>query len=161
MKSIEMHGEMLKALNMFVSEFDSSIRLDVFTFLLSEERKEQLAQPSSHAGSPSEPSRVCRAQSPQELLRKCDVSSSTDKALILAYWMEENEKKENFSSLDLKNAFSSAREPAPSNPSDVLAKLDGANRVMKAEKIGKSQTYRLTQTGIEQVQTWLTTPRQN
>jgi len=83
-----------------------------------------------------------------------------DKALVLAYWLEEDQKKQSFTSLDLKEAFATAREPAPGNPSDVMAKLDGAGRVMKAEKMGNTQSYRLTGTGIKQVQTWLSAPKE-
>jgi hypothetical protein len=36
-----------------------------------------------------------------------------------------------------------------------------ANRVMKAQKVGKGQSYRLTQTGIEEVQGWLKAPKEN
>jgi len=78
-----------------------------------------------------------------------------DKAIVLAFWIEEYQDKGHFTSAELKSAFANAREPAPANPSDVVAKLEGAGKFMRAEKLGKSQYYRLTQTGIDQVHAWL------
>jgi hypothetical protein len=51
----------------------------------------------------------------------------------------------------LKNAFLSAREPAPVNPSDIVAKLEAARKLMKGDRIGKAQSYRLTRTAINEV----------
>jgi hypothetical protein len=158
MKSIDSHGEMLKEINAFVSGLDSSVRHEAFKFLLAEEQKE-IPKGGAVANS-VQASRLDRNLSPQELLRKCNVSSSMDTALVLAYWLEEELKKEAFTSLDLKNAFSVAREPAPVNPSDVVAKLDGAGKLLKADKVGKSQSYRLSGTGIELVKTWLASSKE-
>ena len=159
MKAIDSHGENLKKINEFIIELDPSVRLEVFRFLLAEEEKQS---PKSIVGTREvPPPQSDRNVSPQERLRVCDASSSLDKALILAYWLEEDQKKAAFTSFDLKEAFITAREPAPVNTSDVVAKLDAAGRVMKADKIGKSQSYRLTQTGIEQVQNWLKAKKEN
>ena len=150
MKSLETYGKQLKELNAFVCQLDESIRLEAFKFLLSHEYEDGPPTKSSPGGV-----RHDRGLSPQELIRTCKASSLMDKALVLAFWIEEHQQKEYFSSVDLRDGFVSAREPAPSNPSDVVAKLDAAGKVMKSEKIGKVQYYRLTSTGVEQVQNWL------
>jgi len=159
MKSIDAYGDILKEISTFVTGLDPSVRHEAFKFLLAEEQK-NAPEPSSIANSDKAP-KPERSLSPQELLRKCNVSSSMDIALVLAYWLEEDQKKESFTSLDLRNAFSTAREPAPVNPSDVVAKLDGAGKLLKAEKVGKSQSYRLSGTGIEMVKSWLTAPSED
>jgi hypothetical protein len=159
MKSIESHGEMLKKINGFVVGLDPSVRLEAFKFLLAEEEKQSL-RGGDAGGTAGQLLKFNRNLSPQEWLRNCHVSSLMDKALVLAYWLEEDQKKESFTSLDLKGAFIAAREPAPANPSDVVAKLEGAGKLMKASKVGKSQSYRLTGTGIEQVQNWLSAPQE-
>src|SRR4029077_1957364 len=132
------HGETLKEINSFVSGLDPAVRAEAFKFLLGEEQK-QIPKGVSVLATGGLP-QSNRTLSPQEWLRSCGVSSSMDKALVLAYWLEENQKKQSFTSLDLKDAFVAAREPAPGNPSDVVAKLDGAGRVMKAEKVGHTQS---------------------
>jgi hypothetical protein len=158
MKSLDTHGEMIKKIDAFVAKLDSAVRLEAFKFLLAEEQKHTPKNDTTvHSGQTSKSE---RGLSPQEWLRSCNVSSSMDKSLVLMYWLEEDQKKESFTSLDLKDAFTAAREPVPANPSDVVAKLDGAGKVMKAEKVGKSQSYRLTRTGIDQVQSWLNSPKE-
>jgi hypothetical protein len=158
MKSLDSHGEMIKEINAFVAKLDPAVRLEAFKFLLAEEQTQtSKSNTIAHSGQTSKSE---RSLSPQEWLRNCNVSSSMDKALVLAYWLEEDQKKVSFTSLDLKDAFTAAREPVPANPSDVVAKLDGAGKVMKADKVGKSQSYRLTRTGIDQVQSWLNSPKE-
>ncbi len=116
MSSVDNLGPTIKKINSFISDLDDAIKLQVFNILFNEDQKE-LGEPASvvlaKARTDSE-----RGISPQELLRKCKVSSSMDKAVVLAYWLEEHQEKESFTSVDLKSAFSSAREPAPANPSD-------------------------------------------
>jgi len=150
-KSLDEYGELIKELDGFVKKLDESIRLEVFRFLLERE-----GRPSAAGGQPKAIVKDGRGLSPQELIRKCRVTNLTDKALVLAYWLENHEEKPEFSSLDLKEAFVKAREPSPGNPSDVVARLDGAGKLMKADKVGKVQNYRLTTTGIDEVTAWFT-----
>jgi len=153
MKALEMYGKTIKEIDGFARQLDESIRLEAFKFLLDQELKQD-SKSSGTAGVKSA-SEHGRELSAQELIRSCRVASLMDKALVLAYWLEEHQKKESFSSIDLKGAFTSAREPAPANSSDVVAKLEHAGKVMKAEKAVKAQNYRLTTTGIQDVERWL------
>jgi hypothetical protein len=77
------------------------------------------------------------------------------KAEVLGYWAEVHQGKQSFSSGDLKDAFSQAREPAPKNLSDVVAKLASAGKLMPTERSGTIQYYRLTRTAIDEVASWL------
>ncbi|MDT4969241.1 MAG: hypothetical protein QOJ64_3978 [Acidobacteriota bacterium] len=153
MPSVDTLGPTIKNINSFIGGLDDAIKLRVFDILFDEDKKELSQHPSvviAKARTDSD-----RGISPQELLRKCRVSSLMDKAVVLAYWLEEHQAKGSFTSADLKSAFSSAREPAPANPSDVVAKLEGGGKIMKTEKVGKAQYYQLTGTGMDQVNDWL------
>jgi hypothetical protein len=153
MKSLEIHGESIREINAYVSELDPSIRLEVFKVLFAEEQKQTaLSVAAVQVGQPQMPG---RSLAPRERLRSCHVSSLIDKGLALAFWMEVDGGKEGFTSIDLKKAFSDALEPAPGNTSDIIAKLGAAGKVMKMGKAGKSQSYRLTGTGMDQVNKWI------
>lgn len=152
MKPAETQRALIKELSTFVKDLDPAIRLEAFRYLLAREGGEGA---SREAGAGGVRSVQTRDLSPQEVLRKCKVSSLTDTALVLGFWIEDGQGKSSFSSADLKDAFVRARETAPVNPSDIVAKLDGAGRIMKADKVGKAQYYRLTRTGIDEVQKWL------
>lgn len=151
MKALDEYREMITECDQFIRKLDESIRVEVFRFLIDKEQKSTASPGVEHSKITIKEG---RGLSPQELIRKCQVTNLTDKALVLAYWLEDHEGKTSFSSGDLKDAFVKAREPAPANPSDVVARLDGAGKVMKAEKIGKGQQYRLTVTGIKDVTQW-------
>lgn len=75
-----------------------------------------------------------------------------EKAVVLAYWLEKYQQQPTFSSTDLKVAFEKAREPSAKNPSDLVAKLETTARIMKAEKVGAVQHYRLTSTAVEEIE---------
>jgi hypothetical protein len=152
MRALEIYGDVIKEADGFIRQLDETIRLTTYNFLMNEERKDGMSIGAPKSAIPSSGERTF---SPQELIHVCGASSLMDKAVVLGYWLEEYEGKESFTSAELKSAFLSAREPAPVNPSDVVAKLEGARKLMKAEKIGKAQSYRLTRTAINQVQEWL------
>ena len=151
MKAIARYGETIIKLAEFVKPLDESVRAEAFKFLLAQE----LSQVST--GSPPGKSMVQRetqrrAVAPQELIRKSSASSFTDKAVVLAYWLETYQQQSTFSSADLKTAFEQAREQSAKNPSDLVAKLEATARIMKAEKVGAVQHYRLTSTAIEEIE---------
>ena len=153
MKALDTYGDTIKQADAFVRQLDERIRLAAFNLLMAEE---QNATPVTgeviHPSAIQQPSRTL---SPQEMIHLCGATSLMDKAIVLAYWLEEYQGNESLTSADLKTAFLSAREPAPVNPSDVVAKLETARRLMKGDKTGKAQSYRLTRTAINEVRQWL------
>jgi hypothetical protein len=153
MKALDIYGEAIKQADTFVRELDETIRLAAFNLLMAEERNVQPI--TGEVSQPKAIQQTNRTLSAQELIHLCGATSLMDKALVLAYWLEEYQGNQSFTSADLKTAFLSAREPAPVNPSDVVAKLESARRLMKGEKIGKAQSYRLTRTAINEVLQWL------
>ena len=154
MKALDLYGDSIREADAFIRELDETIRLAAFNLLMMEERsvKPIAGEVIQVVGAAQQPNRV---MSPQELLYLCGATSLIDKAIVLAYWLEEFQGNESFTSADLKSAFVSAREPAPANPSDVVAKLEAARKLMKGDRIGKAQSYRLTGTAIKEVTEWM------
>jgi hypothetical protein len=158
MKSLSTYGDAILELSEFVAKLDESVRLEAFKFLLAEEFKtgSERSAASTKAVTASYTAQS-REIAPQELIRKSGATTFTEKAVVLGYWLEEFQKQPTFSSGDLKSAFEQAREQSPKNPSDLVAKLESSARVMKAEKAGSVQYYRLTSTAIQEVEGWLNT----
>jgi hypothetical protein len=152
--------DMILDISKFIEQLDESVRLEAFKFLLAEE-----LETSSNPVSRKEPAPAAhrlpdrdvgpRKVAPQELIRQSGASSFTEKAIVLAYWLEEFQQRPTFSTADIKSAFEQAREHSPKNPSDLVAKLETSARIMRAEKSTGIQHYRLTSTAILEVQRWL------
>src|ERR1051325_11798433 len=153
MKALDTYGETIREADAFVRELDETIRLAAFNLLMEEERNvSPIIGEVTHASAKQQTNRTL---SPQELIHLCGATSLMDKAVVLAYWLAGYPGNESFTSADLKGAFVSAREPAPVNPSDVVAKLEAARKLMKGDRIGKAQSYRLTGTAINEVKKWM------
>lgn len=156
MNTLDEYGDTILQLSEFVKQLDESIRVEAFKFLLERE-----ITPASKPGAHTPPAKASsrsstdRPVAPQELIRKSGVSKFTDKAIVLAYWLEQYQQRTTFSSSDLKAAFEQAREPSPKNPSDLVANLEVTGRVMRAEKSGNIQHYRLTSSAISEVERWI------
>lgn len=147
MDSLDKYGETMLRLSEFVQRLDERVRAEAFKFLLSQE-----THPPTSATVPSQTANQDRPIAPQELIRKTNASSFVEKGLALAYWLETYQQQETFSSGDLKLAFEQAREHSPKNPSDLVGKLESAMRIMKADRVGGVQRYRLTRTAIDEIQ---------
>jgi len=150
--------QLISEINEFVKTLDENVREAAIKFLLGHWGADTV--PLSAARAPGVASPVTavaddRDISPQELIRQCNANSGMAKAEVLGYWLEVHQGKHSFSSGDLKEAFSQAREPAPRNASDVVAKLASAGKLMPAEKSGAVQYYRLTRTAIDEVRNWV------
>ena len=156
MNALDDYGDTIQQLSDFVKNLDESIRVEAFRFLLSRETAPVAKSPTENIARAviSQRPSSDRPVAPQELIRKSGVSKFTDKAIVLAYWLEQYQEQATFSSGDLKAAFEQAREPSPKNPSDLVANLEATGRVMRAEKTGNVQHYRLTSSAINEVERW-------
>src|ERR1700722_4847306 len=101
MKSTTQYGDTIIKLSEFVKQLDESVRAEAFKFLLSHESG-MISEKAAPIAPIVQREAQSRAISPQELIRKTKTSSFTDKAVILAFWLEEYQKKVSFSSADLK-----------------------------------------------------------
>jgi hypothetical protein len=157
MNAIKEFGPDIREIDKFVAGLDPAVRAPAFEFLLS---RQFGFRPTNRdvAGETIEPilsSPVVerhRALAPQELLRRVEASTATEKAILLGYWLEVHQGQTSFSGSKLKEAFDLAREQSPVNPSDLVAKLEKAGRLMRTEKIGTTQYYRLTRTAFEEIE---------
>jgi len=154
MSAVDDYGETIQRISEFVKTLDESIRAEAFNFLIEREATPGLKSATPRAARPAL-THSDRPIAPQELIRRSGVSKFTDKAIVLAYWLEKDQNQLTFSSGDLKAAFEQAREPSPKNPSDLVANLEATGRVMRAEKSGNIQQYRLTSSAIDEVERWI------
>src|SRR5436190_10488439 len=150
----EERRQLVSELNEFVKTLDENVREAAFKFLLGQRGEDTVPLTTARTVGAA-PLAIAVAEdrdiSPQELIRQSNANSGMAKAEVLGYWLEVHQGKQSFSSGDLKEAFSQAREPAPRNASDVVAKLASAGKLMPAEKSGAVQYYRLTRTAIDEV----------
>jgi hypothetical protein len=152
--AIQKWGKTIIDIDKFVRQLDDSIRGEAFRFLIMEDAKEGGAdEPTKKVGSSA--AHGGRDVAPQELIRQAKLTTVMDKAEILGFWLETHRGIESFTSADLKEAFKVAREPVPTNPSDVVAKLTGKGKLMEVDKRGGLQSYSLTGTAVGEVETWL------
>jgi len=154
MNSNEEYSAALQELEKLVLPLTAEVRAEAFRFLLARRFGE-----STPVSGPNIASQIAkknpldgRTLAAQELLRKCKGGNLSDMAVLLGYCMEHYQSKTMFSSTDLKDAFESAREPAPKNVSDVVAKLEHAGKLMRADKVAGVQNYRLTGSAVESVE---------
>jgi len=158
MDAIKEFGAEIREMDKFVSGLDPAVRTPAFEFLLSRQfgpytRNGDVANKAAEPVPPTVGRD--RTLAPQELLRRVEVSTTTDKAILLGYWLEVYQGQTSFSGGKLKEAFDLAREQSPVNPSDLVAKLEKSGRLMRTEKVGTTQHYRLTRTAVEEVESKL------
>ncbi|GEM_PF-4140215 len=155
MRSIDQYGEALVELSEFVKRLEEPVRAEAFKFLLDREFGAVSTPPPAQAAVQAQPLTGSRVVAPQELIRRSGASTLTEKAVVLAYWLEKYQNRATFSSSDMKEAFRQAREQAPRNPSDLVAKLESTARIMKAETAEEIQHYCLTSTAVDAVESKL------
>jgi hypothetical protein len=161
MNIIEVYGPGMRNIENFVLQLDPSIRAEAFRFLLRREFGPEITDGPQEV-TPSlgrKPVSPPREVAPQELLRQIEAKTMMEVAPVLAYWLEIYQGETTFSSGRLKEAFDQAREAPPANPSDLVAKLEASGKLMKAEKAGAVQQYRLTRTAIDEIESRIGTDR--
>ena len=159
MEILKKYGPDILAINKFVGQLDPAIKAEAFKLLAALQFGELTAQkPIRIAGADSAPAvkksplLEDRELSPQELLQQVIADSIFEKAVLFGYWLEMFRGEKSFSGGKLKEVFEMAREPVPSNPSDVVAKLERSGKLMRAEKMAGTQYYRLTRTAIGEIE---------
>jgi hypothetical protein len=86
--------------------------------------------------------------SAKEFLLSKNLSSTVEKTLALAYYLEHIESKSSFNIEDIASAFQSAREKVPSNPNDMINKNIAKAFLMEARELKDSKkAWVLTATG--------------
>jgi hypothetical protein len=160
MDAIEKYGPGIQAASRFVAQLDPAVRTEAFKFLLAHQFNKPVQPSERESGVPALPASrerqlPDRTLAPQELLRRAGASTTFEKSILFGYWLEMHQGENSFSGGKLKEVFEAAREQVPANPSDVVAKLERAGKLMRAEKVGGAQHYRLTRTAIEEIESKL------
>ncbi|MBQ7158984.1 MAG: hypothetical protein IJS09_06140 [Treponema sp.] len=99
-------------------------------------------------------SAVLSDMSINEFLKEKSPQTLIDKAVCLIYFYEKG-GRETVTGAELKKDFVQAKEQAPSNPSAVLAELVKKSYLMAATETGQKGAYKLTNTGISYVESFV------
>lgn len=86
--------------------------------------------------------------SPKEFLLGKKITTETQKALALVYYLERYQSMESFNVSDLVDIFSLAKEKPPKNPNDVVNKNIAQGFIFEVkEKKDNKKAWTLTATG--------------
>lgn len=93
-----------------------------------------------------------------EFMRQKRASSSVEKTLFIAYFLEVHDKVSPLSAKDLEEGFAQAREPRPKNLHDMVYKNIRNGYLMEAKlKKGGLKTCALTNSGVAFVEAAMST----
>jgi hypothetical protein len=94
---------------------------------------------------------VSKNESLGDFLKASQVTSLTDIALVIIYFVEQKRGKKWFFIADLKNWFMEALIPLPANLHDVVSRA-AKSQFLIPDKTSKRMRYRLSQKGISRVE---------
>lgn len=101
-----------------------------------------------------------KQKSPSEFIKKVSPKNQTDRALVLAYYLEKVENKESFSTTDLADISQKAKQPKFTNISDTVARAVQQGLLMGAGEKENKRVFVLTTTGEEYVDGLLSSKQQ-
>lgn len=81
-----------------------------------------------------------------------DPNTHTERALMIGYHLDQHQGQEKFTSDDIKDGYRTAREPLPANMSDVLAKCEDQDWMMRDGEDGQTQLRMVTRDGLSHVE---------
>lgn len=116
-----------------------------------------LPEGGSNAG-PSKPSKLL---SPSEFIKQISPKAQSDRALILGYYLEKYQNKENFSNAELAEINKNAKQPTFTNLSDTVANLVQQGLMMGAGQNESKRLYALTTTGEDTVEAFIKAKTKN
>lgn len=100
----------------------------------------------------AEPERAEEFQSLADFVDEKSPSTHNERAIVIGYYLEHFEGQGSFTVNDIEDGYQTARIPLPSNMSDVLAKCEARDWVMRVGSSGQTQQRRLTKVGITYVE---------
>ncbi|OGW95981.1 MAG: hypothetical protein A2Z81_02755 [Omnitrophica WOR_2 bacterium GWA2_45_18] len=89
---------------------------------------------------------------PAEYIKKASPKSQADRALLLGYYLETQNGKENFTTNDLKEINKNAKQTPFTNISDTVAKLVKQGMMMGSGNVDGTRAFALTTTGEEAIE---------
>lgn len=99
-----------------------------------------------------EPERAEETKNLAEFMDEKNPSTHNERAIVIGYYREQYEGQESFTVNDIETGYQTARISLPSNMSDVLAKCEAKEWVMRVGKSGQTQQRQLTRDGISHVE---------
>lgn len=79
-------------------------------------------------------------------------TSHTQRALSIAYYLENFRDNETFTVADIEEGYRECRVKPASNMSDVLGRMEGRDWLLRDGTEGQTQLWRLTATALETVE---------
>lgn len=92
------------------------------------------------------------AEGLREFVESFDPSSHTERSLCIAYYLEANRDKENFTVEDIEESYHECRVKPAGNMSDVLGRMEERDWLLRDGKDGRSQLWRLTASALSTVE---------
>lgn len=93
-----------------------------------------------------------KLSSPSEFIKKLSPKNQSEKAIVLAYYLEKVRGIESFTTTDLTDVGREAKQPRFTNISDIVAKQVQQGLLMGAGDKESGRAYVLTTTGEEHVE---------
>lgn len=88
----------------------------------------------------------------REFIEKIDPTTHVERALAIAYYLEQHQGRENFCKADIEEGYRTCRIQKPANMSDVIASLEEKGWAMDDGKDGQSRLRRLTTEGLAEIE---------
>jgi hypothetical protein len=98
------------------------------------------------------PEAAAEATDIQSFIQKFDPSNHKERAVAIAYYLEEYEGQEQFLTSDIEEGCLRCRENPPKNMSDVLAGCEDRDWVMRVRTEGQTTVRKLTASGLDMVE---------
>lgn len=87
----------------------------------------------------------------REFVNDVNPETHTERALSIAYYLDQYQGQENFTSKDIEEGYRTCRVQKPANMSDVLADLEAQESAMDDGKDGQTRLRRLTEDGLTKI----------
>jgi hypothetical protein len=88
----------------------------------------------------------------REFVDEINPDTHADRALAIAYYLDQYHSQDNFTRGDLEDGYRTCRIQKPANMSDVMANLEEKGWAMDDGKDGQSRLRRLTKDGFAEIE---------
>lgn len=88
----------------------------------------------------------------REFVEKTAPDTHAERALAIAYYLDQYQGQENFTRADIEAGYRTCRIQKPANMSDTLSKLEDREWTMDDGKDGQARLRRLTSEGLNQIE---------
>lgn len=88
----------------------------------------------------------------REFVQKVDPDTHTERALAIAYYLDQYQGQESFSSGDIEAGYRTCRVKKPANISDTVSNLVDNNWAMDDGNEGRTRLRRLTNDGLNKIE---------